>query len=472
MLRIHKLPDGEPVSKDFEIKLNGIEIQAYEARVSAIPFNQEWPGYQRPLEQTEMSSFIYFSMDRDIKVEIIANKDFEEVTIRPLSRKIKASTQDRKITFNIDQPGQYTVELDGFHNALHIFANPDADFGVDKDDDNVIYFGPGIHNPKLIQMKSGQTVFIDEGAVVNASIIGRNVTNVRVVGYGILDNSYESRISNSPEPVGCMKFYKSQNIDIRGIICRDSVVWTATLFNCDNISFDNIKTIGMWRYNSDGIDFVNSANCIVKNCFLRNYDDVIVLKGLKGYDTRNVENILVQNCVIWCDWGRGIEIGAETCADEYRNIIFEDCDIIHSSHICMDLQNGDRAKVHDVIFRNIRVEYSKYALEPILQMSDDMVYAPDTSKPYLPQLFFAHLYYGRWSKDYIYGENYDVVFKDIHVYLDAELTMPPSTFSGVNSENKTRDIIIDGLYVNEKKISSLDDANLIFGEFTENIVLL
>jgi hypothetical protein len=458
-----------------------------------MPFNQVWPGYQRPLEQTELASFIYFTMDSDVKVEIIANKEFEEVTVRPLSKNIKAASEGRKIAFTIDKPGQYTVELDGFHNALHIFANPEADFGVDKSDDNLLYFGPGIHHPGLIEMKSGQTIFIDEGAIVYASILGKNVTNVRVVGYGILDNSYESRDDNCLDPIGCMKFYDSQNIDIKGIICRDSSVWTATLFNCDNISFDNIKTIGMWRYNSDGIDFANCANGIVKNCFLRNFDDCVVLKGLKGFDTRNVENILVKNCVIWCDWGRGLEIGAETCAEEYKNIIFEDCDIIHSAQICMDLQNGDRAKIHGLRFQNIRVEYSKYALPPVLQESDEMVYAPNMSqrylveqpwltpdemvyapnisKYYMPKLFFAHLYYGVWSKDYIYGENYDVVFKDIFVYLDEELTMPQSAFLGVNKEHKTRDITIDGLYVNGKKITSLDDANVILNEFTENIVI-
>ena len=463
------MPQDETISEDFQIILNEeYPISPYVARVSAIPFNTVWPGYQRPLEQTELASFIYFTMDKDIRVHLIANKDFEEVVIRPLSKNLQPVKVGRNITFTIAEPGQYTVELDGFHKALHIFANPKFDFAVPNDKSNVLYYGAGVHKVGKVELQSGQTLMIDDGAVVYGSVVARNASNVRVVGTGILDNSEEERENSN----GNMKFFNCQNIEVKGIICRDSAVWTATLFNCDNMLFDNMKTIGMWRYNSDGIDFVNSANGIIQNCFLRNFDDVVVLKGLKGWDTRNVENILVRNCVLWCDWGRALEIGAETCAEEYRNILFEDCDIIHGDCIMMDFQNGDRAKVHDVRFENIRAEYNKYALPPIYQESKEMEYKPDITKCFIPLLFKAHLYYGMWSKDYIYGENYNITFKNIYILSDNEISMPPSLFVGVNEEHKTRNITIDGLYFNGKKIESLEEGNIKCGEFTENITLI
>ncbi|MDF2686724.1 MAG: hypothetical protein K0S55_1907 [Clostridia bacterium] len=472
MLRIHQMPQGEAVSEDFHVILNEeYHVMPYTARVSAIPFNQVWPGYQRPLEQTELSSFIYFTMNRDVRVHLIANKDFEEAVVRPLSKNIKPVKNGRNITFTIPEPGQYTVELDGFHNALHIFANPDFNYDIPEDniykDKNIIYYGAGIHKPGKIELKSGQTLMIDEGAVVYGSVVAHNADNIRIIGTGILDNSEEERENGN----GCMKFFNCKNIEVKGIICRDSVVWTATLFNCDNMLFDNMKTIGMWRYNSDGIDFVNSANGIIQNCFLRNFDDVVVLKGLKGWDTRNVENILVRKCVLWCDWGRALEIGAETCADEYRNILFEDCDIIHGDCILMDFQNGDRAKVHDVRFENIRVEYNKYALPPVYQQSKEMEYKPDLSKCFVPLLFKAHLYCGMWSKDYLYGENSNINIKNIYILADKEIPMPMSHFVGINAEHMTKNIVIDGLYFNGKRIESLEEGNIVCGEFTENIVL-
>ena len=260
------------------------------------------------------------------------------------------------------------------------------------------------------------------------------------------------------------------NVEISGVIFNDASAWTAAFFNCDNILVDNIKTIGMWRYNSDGVDFVNSSNGIVRNSFLRNFDDVIVLKGIKGYDHRNVENIQVENCVLWCDWGRALEIGAETCADEYRNIVFRNCDIIHASTKAMDLQNGDRANVHMVLFEDIRVEYSKYAMPEVYQESDDMEYVWD-GKPNIPWLFYAHLYCGLWSDDNLLGTNSNIRLKNIQVFMDEGLERPKIGLYGANEDHMTYDITIEDLYINGVKVVSYEDANIHTNEFVQNVVV-
>jgi hypothetical protein len=90
---------------------------------------------------------------------------------------------------------------------------------------------------------------------------------------------------------------------------------------------------------------------------VRTYDDALVVKGLKSvYDKRPVRNVRFSRCTLWCDWGRAIEIGAETCAPEIAEVSFEDCDIVRTTHIAMDIQHGDRAAVRDIRFQNIRVE--------------------------------------------------------------------------------------------------------------------
>ena len=69
--------------------------------------------------------------------------------------------------------------------------------------------------------------------------------------------------------------------------------------NCENITVDNIKIIGQWRYNSDGINICASKNVTVKNSFIRSFDDCIITRGayLEGEDG-NVENVLWK--IVFC----------------------------------------------------------------------------------------------------------------------------------------------------------------------------
>lgn len=102
--------------------------------------------------------------------------------------------------------------------------------------------------------------------------------------------------------------------------------------------------IGFWRYNADGIDIVNSSNVTIKNSFLRTFDDCIAIKGQKAvYDKQKIiENIKVDNCVLWNDWGKCFEFGAETVVDIIRDVTISNCYIPHFTMVAMSMQNGDR----------------------------------------------------------------------------------------------------------------------------------
>jgi hypothetical protein len=228
----------------------------------------------------------------------------------------------------------------------------------------------------------------------------------------------------------------------------------------------------MWRYNSDGFDLCNSQNAVISNCFLRCFDDCVVLKGfVREGLAPNVENIYVEKCVVWCDWGRGLEIGAETCADEFRNIIFKDCDLIHNAHIAMDIQNSGYAHVHKVSFEDIRVEYSKYCDEPIYQDFKEMEYAPKT-KTHSPYLMLAELhsyYHDILVPGHAHGKNSDIEFDGIHVTSDPGLPVPESIFRGIGEGNDTSGIRIKNLYFNGEKLGSLQGANVKIGDHASDI---
>lgn len=503
-MRITNIPIGEKTSNDFEIKLNGIPAKAYFTRVSAMPFNCIWPGHQRKVEQSEEASFLSFEMDAPVEVELTAARTFEEVVIRPLSDGIKPETCGKHIRFTVEKPGQYTVELDGSHHALHIFANPEQDFGISPDAENVIYFPAGVHHPGKMILESNQTVYIDRDAVVYGSVVAVNAENIRILGYGVLDGSWEVReadtlllpvdfLRRNPEhdiyspgvmsgrPVEkseqkgsvlihskaqfmdylnetkalstCIHLYNCTNIEINGVILRDPTAFTILEANCQNSVCDNVKIIG-WRYNSDGIDLLNCGNCIIRNSFLRDFDDSVVLKGIPGFDTKNMENILVENCVVWCDWGRTLEIGAETCAPEYRSIIFRDCDCIHNSCAVLSIHSSDYARIHDIVYEDIRVEYSKDDLKLVLQKSEDMVFVPEHNVPMLVYAGFSgEVYYSIYHEK---GQISDIRYNNIQVFTDPGADFPPIVIDGYGRKHTVRNLTFNGLWHNGKKLTDMN----------------
>ena len=306
-------PAGEKMSESIVLLVEGQRIPVYECRVSAVPFNQVWPGYQRPLDQTEMAAFAYWEMDGAARVEVQARQLVQTVAVRPSSLGIKPTVDGNRIVFELPRPRPVVVEINGSHHALHLFASPPERDKPAENQHGVRYFGPGVHRPGKIMLQSGETVYIAGGAVVHGSIQAHGAANIRVLGRGIIDCSDFERGKGG----GAIRLSDCRDIRIEGVVMRDPDVWCCTLLGCTDAEIANVKLIGLWRYNSDGIDLCNSQHVTVRDCFVRSFDDSLVLKGLKSrrgsFDDRPVRDVRASGCVIWNDWGRAFEIGAETC---------------------------------------------------------------------------------------------------------------------------------------------------------------
>lgn len=363
MFRVIESPEEGKSFDGISLFVNKKPVKAELCRVSALPFNTPWPGHQRPIGQSEEAGFIRIVSDEKIELEVRYKRGFQRAVVRPLSKNIRVSADGTKACFTLEREGQYVLELDDEHTALHIFVERPRDFSKYGTPTRV--FGAGLHKAGKIVLRSGDRIFIDEGALVKGVLYGKGVKDVAVYGYGVIDGGEEVRLSPDcygEETNGCLKFYESENLRIEGITLTDSAVWVCNLFACSDVVLDDIKIVGHWKYNCDGIDIVNSSRVEIRDSFIRAFDDVITLKGIVPYRHLPLEEISVKNCVLWCGWGRTLEIGLETLAEYYRGISFTDCDLIHNSAVAIDIQSGDYAEIYDIKYRNIRVEYQNSIL--------------------------------------------------------------------------------------------------------------
>jgi len=480
-VKIYPLPQGEEAAP-ISITANGQALPVSLCYVSAYPYNRRWPGHQRTKDQREEAYFARLAGTGPIVFQYKPARPFSACVIRPLSAKVTPEVKDGVITFTLPHPGGYTVELDGTHNALHLFVDPPMDYTVSPNAKGVHYFGPGVHHVGILNLKDDETVYIDEGAVVYGSIHVDKVQRIRILGRGILDNSENveeilfkvENLGDGTVDVGnsrrdhTIHLVDSSDIEIEGITIRDSLVYNIAGFGCSNTTIKNIKTIGCWRYNSDGIDLHNCRNAHVSGCFVRTYDDSLCAKGHTGYRFDTCEDILFENCVIWNDWGKGLEIGAETRAEHLRRIVFRNCDIIHLTGPAIDIMNVDYGRVHDVTFEDIRVEYDPVIQRPTLQKDDETPFIADPNSTYMPPaICFDIVKHAEYSggldrRGYIY----DITLRNIRIHADR---MPPSSFKGYDDEHAVYNVTVDGLFLNDKRITTPEEAKFHIGEHVRNI---
>jgi hypothetical protein len=456
---IYQAPAGEPLSNDFELRVGSQKVPVYPCRVSAMPFNQVWPGYQRPKDQTEIASFASWDMTGPVEVEVTSRRPVESVAIHPMARGIQAKVDGRRITFRLKGPQQITVEVNGWHKALHLFASAPQTAVPNPQDSHVRYFGPGVHRPGKIRLESNQTVYLAGGAVVYGAIEADGASNIRILGHGILDTSTLER----EQAAGSIRLVHCKNVTIDGVILRDPSMWCLSTFFCSDVNISDVKLIGLWRYNSDGIDICNSQDVTIRGCFIRSFDDSIVVKGVsQGKDP--VRKLLVEGCVIWNDWGRALEIGAETAAPEMADLVFRDCDIIRTAEIAMDIQHGDRAAIRDVLFDNIRLEIDDVNWKPQIQNSRDDKFAFNTN--FRPQLLVLVIYKTCYSRDVERGTIERVTVRNCTV---TGKPLPPSRLQGCDAQHGVDGVTITNLRINGRAIRSLQEAAVQVGTHVRNV---
>lgn len=397
---------------------------------------EELPVYDTPITHGGPQSFVLIPWDsREFTAEALA--PIWAAEILPENLQISAEIENNRIYFENGNSANFLIEVNkGYHHPLAIFRTKAVEIRS-EDDSDIVYFEPGIHRIRTMELRSGQTVVLAPGAILTPIqpdetdeileksdwagktnyqdfVFAKEQKNIRICGAGIIDLTaldWHARRS--------MVFSECENIEIEDVTFVGAAHWTLPFFGCRNVHVNRVRLLA-YRENSDGIDLVDTQLALIENCFLRTGDDAICLKSMALTKQLETHDITVRKCIVWNDKVRAFGVAGESRHDIY-NAVFEDCDVLHSMadwttevgalavYIC------DAAKVHHIVFRNIRIrQESNYAICCLITKD-------------------------KWSSDNQAGQVEDVLFEDIKLPANYSIYL-----TGFSEEHKIKNLCFRG----------------------------
>ncbi len=436
-------------SSDIGIKVEDKDLFVYETLVNhGRLFTFTSPQTKNPVA--------IFDFEGRVQVTITVNNEtINSAVVRPLKYDVEPVINGNTISFTLEYPANYVIEYNGnTEKAVHLFANPLEKETPDPLNipDNMIYIGPGVYKADAIPVESNQTVYISGGAVVYGQIRAEGVENVTIRGRGIIDGSIYPRQQASEYTIP-IEFRRSKNITIEGITFLNPAGWTITSYFNDDFKIENIKIITA-RPNGDGISIQSSKNVLVKNSFVRTWDDSLVVKN---YDRGTSDNIRFENMVLWTDLAQSMEIGYETYGETINNVVFRDITVLHNFHKpVMSIHNSDDAKITNVVYQNITVEDARMVGDDPRSNQDDFL------------IDFNIQYNQSWTKSGGVRGSIDDVTIDNVLVLDGK-DDNVSRISGYDKNHKVTNVTINNLTYKGILVDDAKDINLTTNDHTSDI---
>lgn len=403
------------------------------------------------LDKPQDASMVYFDFSGQVEVSVRKNNgNVQSVQVRPGSYQIKTTTEKNTVFFMLDQPRKISVEFNGdkLHN-LHLFANSIETNRPDPKDPNVIYFGPGVHKPQdtpgdAFNIPSGKTVYIAGGAVVRGKLVCDQVSNVKIMGRGILD-----------QPLRGIEVKNSNHVEIEGIIVVNPKHYTVFGGASNHLTIRNLKSFSANGW-SDGIDLMSCSDVTIDDVFMRNSDDCIAIYAHRWEFYGDVRNYKVTNAVLWADVAHPINIGlhgnTEHEGELIENLHFKNIDILEHDEDdpnyqgCIAISDGDFNKVRNLIFEDIRIDDFQEGQLLNLRVVNNAKYNTGPGKGI---------------------EN--ILFKNVSY---SGLNLMPSIISGLDANHAIKDIRFQNLRINGKLILDAAAANIKLGDHVTDVKFL
>jgi hypothetical protein len=438
LLKIYPGPAGVQAATDREVYINNKKLFVYDTEVNTNRVYSKDPK----LETTPVTYFDFSGGPVTIKVRTPKVK-IDSVTIRPLALGIKAAIKGDTITFALNAPAKLTIEINNSTaRALHLFANPLEVNPPTPQTPDVIYFPPGVYKVGQINVASNQTIYIAGGAVVYGWITPAMVHDVKIIGRGIINGGIYDRWKDTRCPISVRS---SSNVTVDGICIFNPSAWSLEAYKSNNVTFNNVKIISA-RPNSDGITVQSCTNFKCTDCFVRSWDDSLVVKGYDG----DAINYLFDNIQIWTDLAQSCEVGYETRAYNIHQIYFKNITVLHNFHKpVLSIHNSDNALVSDIRYENVTVE--------------DAEMGEGDGDNYLIDIWIGP---SIWSGD-SRGNIRDVYINNVRVLSGK---FPGSRIMGYDDTHTAENIIINHLNILGTEVTNLDNGNFTTNEYAKQIM--
>lgn len=440
-------PEGFSSEKYYKVKVNGVEV---------------------PVFDTPVASWAAFDFQDNVLVEVITMYDVRWVDVRPGRLHIKPTyTSDHSFSFIMDRPAYVSLELNGRIRQQPLFlfgGSPETDV-PNRLDKNVIWFEKGkLYKNVSLELQDNQTVYVEGGAVVQGYLHARGKKNIRVIGRGIFDGTFNKTTPGNDNRF--LHFEDCENVEVKDVVLHNGTTWQLAFFHSTGIRISGARIVSE-SGSDDGIDILRCRDVLVDNVFAHTKDDCVAIKSGGSYPADHpTDNIVVRNCVFWNSiWGNAIEVGFELYSNEVKNIKFENIDVLHvEDGSVMSIHNAGPAHVHDVVFENIRVEDARQKLFDVAIFFSR--WSPDGIQD---EIFLRENYlHGAWDgvhKVPVGKEAYHLQFRGrvsgiTFRNIEVSGALPFSVFHGFDSNHDVSNVKIENLRVNGNRVKSLEAARI------------
>lgn len=332
-----------------------------QARIPGGPWKDlyEWNvrvDHDRPQD----ASMVYFDFTGTVELRIQKNNGaVGKVAIGPRHDAPVPVVREGKVHVTLDRPRNFAVIFDDDrrHN-LHIFAGAPI---ASPEGPGVRRFGPGLHVPEggggAFTVKSGETVYMDGGAVMMGTFRVEGASDVRILGHGLI-----------LPPVGAngsqFSVEKSRSVTVGGPIVTQADSGVGRIVMSQDVRITDVKGISGGRW-TDGINVYSSERVTLDRLFLRTSDDCVTVYTHRNEIYGDARDIRVTNSTLWADVAHTMFVGLHGNSvdpETIERLVFDNIDVVDVDEDDPDYEGvmsivaGDSNLVQDVTFSNIRVD--------------------------------------------------------------------------------------------------------------------